>query len=188
MKMAIIHHQFESIHPFYDGNGRTGRILNVLYLVQKGLLDIPVLYLSRYIVQNKASYYRLLQEVRTHGNWEEWVLYILDGVESTARQTIRMIQAIRAAMMKYKHLIRKDHKFYSQDLINNLFYHPYTKIEFLEKDLNVSRITATKYLDKLSEPDSMFLRKQKIGSTNYYINIELFSILTRTNWEEPSEG
>lgn len=88
IKMALIHHQFESIHPFYDGNGRTGRILNVLYLVKEGLLDIPVLYLSRHIVQTKADYYRLLQAVRDHDVWEDWVLYMLDAVEQTAQQTV----------------------------------------------------------------------------------------------------
>lgn len=176
IKMALIHHQFESIHPFYDGNGRTGRILNVLYLVKEGLLDSPVLYLSRYIVRTKADYYRLLQSVRTGDAWEEWVLYLLTAVEETAGQAIRTIQAIRSALMDYKHRIRAAHKFYSQDLINNLFTHPYTKIEFLENDLQVSRLTATRYLEALTK--SGFLQKQRIGRHNYFINAALTNLLT----------
>ncbi|MBI3774051.1 MAG: Fic family protein [Gammaproteobacteria bacterium] len=176
IKMALIHHQFESIHPFYDGNGRTGRIINVLYLVKQGLLDIPVLYLSRHIVRTKADYYRLLQQVREHDLWEEWVLYILNAVEQTAGETITTIIAIKTALMDYKHRIRSGYKFYSQDLINNLFTHPYTKIEFIERDLKVSRLTATKYLDALSAGG--FVEKRKVGRTNYYINLALHPILT----------
>jgi len=176
VKMAMVHYQFESIHPFYDGNGRTGRIINVLYLVQKDLLNIPVLYLSRYIVRNKGEYYRLLQAVRDKGDWESWILYILEAVEQTSQQTIAMVKSIARALIDYKHRIREDHKFYSQDLINNLFYHPYTKIDFLERDLNVSRLTATKYLDTLA--DRGFLKKEKIGRSNYYVNTALFRILT----------
>lgn len=178
VKMAIIHFQFESIHPFYDGNGRTGRIINVLYLVLKQLLDIPVLYLSRYIVRHKSDYYRLLQKVRDEEAWEEWILFILEAVESTSRQTISIIQSIRASLLEYKHRIRSKHKFYSQDLINNLFYHPYTKIDFLMRDLNIGRITATKYLDALTEDG--LLQKEKIGRSNFYINTALFGILTRS--------
>jgi len=177
VKMAIIHYQFESIHPFADGNGRTGRIINVLYLVLKGLLDIPVLYLSRYIVRNKGSYYRLLQKVRDEQAWEEWILFMLEGIETTAKQTILIIEDIGKAMTDYKHRIRDKHKFYSQDLINNLFFHPYTKIEFIMRDLNVSRITATKYLDALTEDG--LLRKEKISRSNYYVNIALYNILTK---------
>jgi len=175
IKMALIHHQFESIHPFYDGNGRTGRIVNVLYLVKEGLLDIPVLYLSHHIVRTKADYYRLLQTVREHDAWEEWVLYMLEAVEVTAQQAIRTVQSINRALMDYKHRIRAEHKFYSQDLINNLFTHPYTKIDFLQRDLGVSRLTATKYLDSLAETG--FLHKQKIGRSNYYVNLALNQIL-----------
>ena len=175
IKMALIHHQFESIHPFYDGNGRTGRILNVLYLVKEGLLDIPVLYLSNHIVRTKADYYHLLQTVRDDDTWEAWVLYMLEAVEQTAGRTIATIHAIKAALLDYKHRIRSEHKFYSQDLINHLFNHPYTKIDFLQHDLQVSRLTATKYLDALAS--SGFLQKQKIGRGNYYINLALPPIL-----------
>jgi Fic family protein len=175
IKMALIHHQFESIHPFYDGNGRTGRILNVLYLVKEDLLDVPVLYLSRHIVRTKADYYRLLQTVRDTDTWEEWVLYMLEAVEQTAGQTITTIHAIKAALFDYKHRIRDQFKFYSQDLINNLFMHPYTKIEFVENDLGVSRLTATKYLDALDAAG--FVKKQKVGRSNYYVNLALNQIL-----------
>lgn len=176
IKMALIHHQFESIHPFYDGNGRTGRIINVLYLVKQGLLEIPVLYMSRHIVRTKADYYRLLQEVRDRDAWEEWVLYMLEAIEQTAAAGIETIQAIKGVFLDYKHRIRANFKFYSQDLINNLFSHPYTKIEFIQKDLNVSRLTATRYLDLLA--DGGFVQKQKIGRSNYYINRPLYGILT----------
>ena len=175
IKMALIHHQFESIHPFYDGNGRTGRIVNVLYLVKEGLLDIPVLYLSQHIVRNKRAYYDLLQRVRIDDVWEDWVLYMLEAVEMTAGRTLLTVQAIKTALMDYKHRIRDQHKFYSQDLINNLFSHPYTKIEFLQRDLKVSRMTATRYLDALS--DTGFLIKRKIGRGNYYVNVALNQIL-----------
>ena len=175
IKMALIHHQFESIHPFYDGNGRTGRIINVLYLVKEGLLDTPVLYLSSYIVRTKTDYYRLLQAVRVEDCWEDWVIYMLEAIEQTATLAIRTVQAIKVALQDYKHRIRAQYKFYNQDLINNLFTHPYTKIEFVQRDLQVSRITATKYLDALAEGG--FLQKQKMGRGNYYVNIALNSIL-----------
>ncbi len=176
IKMAIIHHQFESIHPFYDGNGRTGRILCILYLYSQKLLKIPVLYLSRFIIQNKDEYYRLLQETRDTGDYEPWVLYMLSGIETTSRQTIEVIEKIRDVMADYKLRIRRDlPKIYSQDLLNNLFRHPYTKIDFLQKDIGKSRITTTKYLDILTEKG--FLRKEKIGKYNYYMNIPLLEVL-----------
>lgn len=176
VKMAIIHYQFESIHPFYDGNGRTGRIINVLYLVMNDLLNLPVLYLSRYIIEHKADYYKLLQEVRETDNWENWVLYMLDSVEQIAKETIILIGKIRDLIYEYKNLLRNNYKFYSQDLLNNLFKHPYTKIEFIENDLGVSRITASKYLNRLAK--DKILRKQKLGTGNYYINEKLIKILT----------
>ena len=190
IKMALVHHQFESIHPFYDGNGRTGRIVNVLYLVNKGLLDSPVLYLSRHIVRHKPDYYRLLQAVREQNDtvpvWQEWVLYMLAAVEQTAQQTLATVADIKAALMDYKHRIRSAHKFYSQDLINNLFMHPYTKIEFVERDLKVSRLTATKYLDALTA--SGFVQKVKVGRSNYYINQALNTVLTRAEMVEGAQG
>lgn len=175
IKMAVIHHQFESIHPFYDGNGRTGRIINILYLVLNELLDLPILYLSRYIIRNKNDYYRLLQKVRDTGDWEEWILYMLDGIEQTAKETILLIGNIKKLMQDYKIRIRIAFpKMYSQDLLNNLFRHPYTKIEFLMNELMVSRLTATKYIDHLVEKG--FLEKQKIGRSNYYINMPLYEL------------
>ena len=172
IKMAIIHYQFESIHPFYDGNGRTGRIINILYLVQKGLLDLPILYLSSYIIKTKADYYRLLQEVRDKGNWEYWILYMLKGIEITSKGTIYLINEISKLMKEYKHKIKSNYQFYSQDLLNNLFKHPYTKIEYLQKDLNIHRQTAASYLDELAKDG--LLKKEKVGRNNYFINESLF--------------
>lgn len=176
IKMAILHHQFESIHPFYDGNGRTGRIINILYLIQKQLLDLPVLYLSRYIIQNKNDYYNLLQRVRETDEWENWILYMLDGIEQAAKESIVLIGAIKELMQRYKQTIRlKLPKLYSQDLLNNLFKYPYTKIEYLEHDLEVSRNTAIRYLEALMK--QKLLVKKKIGRDNFYINQPLFKLL-----------
>jgi Fic family protein len=175
LKMALIHHQFETIHPFYDGNGRTGRILNILYLVQQGLLDLPVLYLSRYLIATKADYYRLLQSVRDTGQWEPWILYMLKGVEQTSRQTVVLIEGIRQLMQQYKQRMRTElPKIYSQDLLNNLFRHPYTKIEFVIAELQVSRPTATAYLEALVKVG--LLQKLKMAKSNYYINTPLFAL------------
>ena len=176
VKMAIIHYQLESIHPFYDGNGRTGRIINILYLIQEKLQNLPILYLSSYIIKNKSDYYRLLQEVRTKNNWEEWLLFMIKAVDQTSRETIDLISKIRELMMNYKRTLRDNYKFYSQDLLNNLFKHPYTKIEFIQLDLNVSRITAANYLNQLA--DDKLLTKKKLGTANYYINDPLFKLLS----------
>lgn len=174
-KMAIIHHQFESIHPFPDGNGRLGRIINVLYLTRSGLLDIPVLYLSRFITTRKGDYYRLLQSVRDTGEWEPWLLYMLAGVAETARQTLDLVEGMRGLMAEYKVRLRTEHgKLYSQDLLNNLFRHPYTRIEYVQSELGVSRPTATKYLDELV--DGGLLRKQRFGRSSYYINQRLVDL------------
>lgn len=178
VKMAIIHHQFESIHPFYDGNGRTGRILNILYLISQDLLNLPVLYLSRFIIRNKGEYYDQLQRLRETGEWEPWLLYMLDGVINTAQDTILLIKEMRELITSYKHRMRdKLPKIYSQELLNNLFNHPYTKIEFVMQDLAVSRITATKYLDLLAEHE--FVVKEKIWRSNYYINQNLYALLIK---------
>ena len=178
IKMAIIHHQFESIHPFYDGNGRTGRILNILYLVAQDLLELPVLYLSRYITRNKGPYYTELQNARISDQWEPWLLYMLEGISTTAQHTAQLITDIKNLMESYKHVIRTEQpKMYRQELLNNLFNHPYTKIEFVMDDLQVSRLTAAKYLDNLV--DMGLLRKEKMGRTNYYINQKLFQLFTQ---------
>lgn len=183
VKMALIHHQFESIHPFYDGNGRTGRIVNVLYLVKEGLLDIPVLYLSRHIVRTKPDYYRLLQAVRDEDAWEDWVLYMLDAVANTAVETIATVQAIKQLLQDIKQRIRDNYRFYSQDLINNLFNHPYTRVEFAQRELGVSRLTATRYLDALAADG--LLDKIKVGRNNYYVNRPLFDLLRRGDAAQP---
>ena len=184
LRMAITHHQFESIHPFYDGNGRTGRILNLLILQREGLLDLPVLYLSRYITTTKPDYYRLLQTVREQERWAEWCLYMLRGVAITSRSAIRLVKEFRDLMVKTKHDLRERlPKIYSQDLLNNLFRYPYTKIEFIIRDLGVSRPTASKYLEQLTS--SGLVRKQKIGRTNLYINDPLYALLSGVSLEQP---
>ncbi|WP_294535689.1 Fic/DOC family N-terminal domain-containing protein [uncultured Rhodoblastus sp.] len=179
IKMALIHHQFESIHPFSDGNGRIGRILNVLYLTRTGLLDIPVLYLSRHITQTKADYYRLLQAVRDAEGpeaaaraWENWVIYMVQAVASTATTTLSLVEGIRFQMASVKQRMRAEMpKLYSQDLLNNLFRHPYTRIDYVVQDLKVTRQTAARHLDTLAEHG--FVAKHQAGRSNYYINQEL---------------
>lgn len=180
VKMALIHHQFESIHPFSDGNGRIGRIINVLYLTRVGLLEIPILYLSRYVTARKADYYRLLQAVRDDGAWEPWLLYMLRAVSETSRQTLELIEGMRSLMADYKRRLREHPSVrYSQDLLNNLFRHPYTRIEFLQADLGISRQTAAKYLDQLAEAG--FVEKHQQGRNNYYINTPLIELFMRVS-------
>lgn len=178
LRMAIAHHQFESIHPFYDGNGRTGRILNLLMLQRDDLMNLPVLYLSRYITATKDQYYQLLQSTRESGMWTDWCVYIVKGVAVTAKSEIGLIKNLRQLMQTTKHRLRNElPRIYSQELLNNLFRYPYTKIEFIEKDLGVSRITAAKHLGALVE--NGFVEKKKIGRTNFYINRPLFNLLTQ---------
>ena len=190
IKMAIIHHQFESIHPFYDGNGRTGRIISILYLVINNLLDLPVLYLSRYITHNKGEYYRLIQSIRDAGadnqaEWEKWILFMLKGVEETAEETIRLVKGISQLMSEYKNILRPLFgRQYKHELLNNLFFHPYTKIEFIQQDMLVQRKTATKYLDMIVETG--LLEKVKIKHTNYYMNVRLIELFM--NRELPIEN
>lgn len=190
VKMAVIHHQFESIHPFYDGNGRTGRIVNILYLVTSGLLDLPILYLSRYITHNKAEYYEPIQAIRSttgdnSAQWEAWVLYMLRGVEQTAEETISLVKNIGKLMTEYKNIIRPAFGGkYSHELLNGLFYHPYTKIGHLEANMQVSRQTAAKYLDKLASLG--LLQKERMGKENYYINTQLMKLfLTFGEQQQP---
>jgi len=176
VKMAIIHYQFESIHPFYDGNGRTGRIINILFLILYDLLNLPILYLSSYIIANKNDYYRLLNEVRTKNNWEEWVLYILDSVEITAKNTIHIIKEINLLMKATKEQLRKElPKVYSKDLLELLFKHPYTKINFLVDELKVTRKTAGNHLRAIEKIG--IVQSVKVGRDIYFINKELFKIL-----------
>ncbi|MEM9928618.1 MAG: Fic family protein [Bacteroidota bacterium] len=174
VKMAIIHFQFESIHPFYDGNGRTGRIMNILYLILNGLLDFPTLYLSSFIIKNKRDYYRLLQEVRTKRNWEEWLIYMIDAVAVTARDTIVLIEALQVQLQDMKQRLQSVYKFYSHELLMNLFRHPYTKIEFVERELGISRKTASLYLNTLAKDG--ILRKEKLGAGTYFVNEDLYHL------------
>ena len=190
VKVAIVHHQFESIHPFYDGKGRTGRIINILLLVIYDLLDLPILYLSRYITHNKGSYYQLIQAIRDKSDdnaneWEQWVLFILKGIEETADNTISLIKQISNLMNQYKKVLRPLFvKQYKHELLNNLFNHPYTKIEFVERDMMVSRQTASKYLDMITQTG--LLQKIKMGKENYYINTKLVDLFINQSGEHKS--
>ncbi len=177
VKMALIHHQFESIHPFYDGNGRTGRIINVLFLSKQNLLGAPILYLSRYLNRNKADYYQFLQQVRDNNSWEPWLLFMLKAIQVTSQDTLKTIKGLIALMQTTKQAIKtKLPKIYSHELINNLFTHPYTKVEFITQDLNIHRNTASKYLNQLV--DIGVLSKHKLGKDNYYLNNELYALLS----------
>jgi len=176
IKLAVQHYQFESIHPFYDGNGRTGRIINILYLILHGLLESPILYLSAFIIENKSDYYRLLQEVRLKDNWEEWILYILKGVEETAKRTIIQIREISELFVKTQERIKTGlEKMYSKELVELLFEHPYCRIEYLVDRLKISRVTASKYLKALEKVG--ILQSRKVWKETLYINTELFDLL-----------
>ena len=176
IKLAIIHYQFESIHPFYDGNGRTGRILNILYLVLKELLDSPILYLSRYINDNKQTYYKLFKEVRETNNFEEWIIYILIGIEETAEETMKLIKNIQDEMEVYgEELKEKLPKIYSKELLEGLFFEVYTKISYIEDICGVTRKTAMSYLSQLEENE--FLSSEKIGRDRIYKNDRLINLL-----------
>lgn len=180
IKLAVVHHQFESIHPFYDGNGRTGRILNVLLLVLYKDLNLPILYLSRYITQHKGEYYRLLQSVRDHGEWETWILFMLRCIESTARETEGQIRKIIDLMQRYKERMREILKRgYSHELPNNLFSSPYTEIEYVMAATGTSRPTAGGYLNTLAEAQP--LQKVRKGRSNYYLNVPLIQLLTHSH-------
>lgn len=177
IKMAIAHYQFEAIHPFVDGNGRTGRIINILFLVAKGLLDTPILFLSHYILRNKPSYYAGLRNITEQGAWIDWVLYMLEAIETTAVETQQRVHNILATMEKTRELVQaKAPKIYSKDLIEILFKHPYCKIQFLEQSGLVQRHTAGRYLRTLE--DIGLLKAIKMGREHYYINSELVKILS----------
>ena len=177
VRMALAHYQFEKIHPFYDGNGRTGRILNLLYLVQHGLLDLPTLYLSRYILREKSTYLALLRADPNDDNWEGWLHFMLNGVELTSTETIETIHKLRDLMADYQEKIKAvlPKNIRSLELLNTLFKHPYTKIDFVIRDVGVNRVTAGSYLDALAEAG--LLEKQKIWRSNYYVNVPLFELL-----------
>lgn len=177
IKVCLIHYQFESIHPFYDGNGRTGRILNILYLVLNKLIDSPILYLSKYINETKQEYYRLFNDVRENNNYEDWILYILKGVEITSKETIKLIEDIQNEMKSYKEEFRnKLPKIYSKELLESLFYEVYTKIAYIEKTCSVTRLTATSYLNQLERIG--LLESEKIGREKIYKNVRLIKLLS----------
>jgi Fic family protein len=176
VKLAVIHYQFEAIHPFYDGNGRTGRIINILYLVLKELLDSPILYLSKYIIRNKLAYYRLLQEVTVKGKWEDWILFILQGIEETAEETLLLVKEINTLLENTAEQIKEVlPKIYSKELVDLIFYEFYTKISYIQDGLNVSRKTASSYLSSLEEAG--FLISVKIGRERIYLNKGLVQIV-----------
>lgn len=176
VKMAVMHYQFEAIHPFMDGNGRTGRILNILYLVYQGLLDVPMLYLSRFFIQNRNEYYQYLREVTENGSWQQWILYILAAVEQTSRDTAEKIEAINRlidnVMIKARGKTRAVER---EGFVDLLFKWPYCKISIVERELACSRITATRYLNEIVALG--LLEKVKIGRENYYINRDLMALL-----------
>ena len=182
VKMALVHYQFEAIHPFPDGNGRTGRILNILYLVDQGLLNLPVLYLSRYIIDHKAAYYEGLRRVTEEGAWTEWVLYMLDAVEQTSLRTRQQITDILALMETVRERVQHEAPGLhatgrSKDLIEQIFRQPYCKIQFLERAGMGTRQTCSKYLRELERLG--VLHGQKIGREVYFINQALFDLLTQ---------
>ena len=176
IKMALIHYQFESIHPFYDGNGRTGRILNVLYLVLNNLLDSPILYLSNYINKNKDQYYKLFNKFRENNNYEEWIIYILKGIKETSKNTIELIKLIQNEMESYKEeFMTKLPKIYSDELLDSLFFEVYTRINYIEDICGVTRQTAATYLNSLV--DAGLLEFEKVGRESIYKNTRLINLL-----------
>ncbi|MGX7199564.1 Fic family protein [Enterococcus nangangensis] len=178
IKLAIIHYQFESIHPFYDGNGRTGRILNVLYLVREQLIDAPIVYLSRYILETKDEYYRLLKEIN-HGEqgFIPWVEYFLKGIENTSGRTLQIAKDINSLMSDTKKLIEKSNVPYSKDLLDTLFYQFYVRPQNLVEQLGISMNTARDRLKKLEEAG--ILKSKKVGRELLYTNILLFDLIER---------
>jgi Fic family protein len=179
IKLALIHHQFEAIHPFTDGNGRTGRILNILYLLFKGLLDLPVLYLSKYIIEQKSDYYRHLRSVTDDGEWEPWIRYILEAVEQTSLHTRDKIIAIRGLMDETLQYVKEKlpSRVYSKDLIEIIFRQPYTKGQFLVDAGIAERKTAANYLKEIEKTG--ILKAQKLGKENLYLNVKLFELLSK---------
>lgn len=179
VKLAVLHYQFEAIHPFSDGNGRAGRILNILYLVEAGLLDIPILYLSRYVIEHKSDYYAGLRRVTEEQAWEPWILFMLRAVEETARTTHTMILGIQALMQETADRVRTElPKIYSKDLIEVLFSQPYCKIRFLEQSGIAKRVTALRYLRELNRV-GILSSAIEVGRENYYLNQPFLRLLTQ---------
>jgi len=179
VRLGLIHYQFEAIHPFFDGNGRTGRLVNILFLVTQGLLNLPVLYMSKYIIDRKPEYYRRLREVTEQGKWEAWVLFMLDAAENTATLTRQRILDIRALLDETLELARKKlpSRVYSKDLIELIFRQPYTKGQFVVDAGIAKRKAAAEYLKALE--DAGILRVQKVGKENLYLNVGLYELLSR---------
>jgi Fic family protein len=178
INLAILHYQFESIHSFYDGKGRTGRILNILHLIINNLLDIPILYLSSYINENKSEYYKLLNRVNNNAEWENWIIYMLKAIEETSNRTVEKINSIKLLLDKtILSAQEKASKIYRKELIELLFEHPYSKIEFVVNNLGVERKAASRYLKQLEEIG--IIQSQKVGRETIYVNTELIEILKR---------
>lgn len=176
INLAVLHYQFESIHPFYDGNGRAGRILNILYLIINNLLDLPILYLSSYINEHKSEYYKLLNAVNKTDEWEEYILYILKAIEITAIKTIEKIGQITHLLQETIQQVQEEKpKVYRKELIELLFEQPYSKIEYVTDKLNVERKAASRYLKSLESLG--ILNSRKIGREIIYVNSKLIDIL-----------
>jgi Fic family protein len=176
--MAVLHYQFETIHPFLDGNGRTGRILNVLYLILKGYLDIAILYPSSYIIEHKDEYYRFLRAVTAAREWEQWIQFMLDAIQATSVDTIARVREIRDELDRTIDEVRTAlPRIYTKELVETLFVHPYSKIEFLVSALGVERKAASRYLRSLEELG--LLASKKIGREKIYVNVRLMTILSR---------
>lgn len=177
LKMAIAHFQFEAIHPFRDGNGRAGRIMNIHFVTQKGLLEYPILYLSRYIIENKDEYYEVLAGVSQRGDWESWLIYMLRAVESTSRLTYQKVNEILSAQKDILEVIESDTDIRRPDhLVEAIFYQPYTKVNHLVERGIYAENTARKYLNKLV--DLQILERKGIQGRHYYLNLELERILS----------
>ena len=179
IQLAVLHYQFEAIHPFTDGNGRTGRILNVLFLVEKGLLDLPVLYLSEYVLRNRTEYYAGLRGVTEEHAWEAWVLFLLRGIEETSRQTCRKIELLLDLMKEATGTLKNAYPaIYSKDLIEVVFSNPYCRIQFVEESSEVTRQTASARLQRLAQLN--ILREDRIGREVYYVNDKMIQVLAGT--------
>lgn len=182
VKMAITHYQFEAIHPFIDGNGRTGRVLNILYLIEQGLLTLPILYLSHYIVQHKQDYYQLLQGVTQNQNWQPWIIYMLKAVEQTAKWTTEKIAAVRKLIENSTDYIREQlPKIYTYELVQIIFEQPYCRIGNLVDNNIAKRQTASVYLKQLC--DIGILEEMQSGKEKLFVHPKLVQLMTHESNE-----
>jgi Fic family protein len=181
IKMAVMHYQFEAIHPFEDGNGRTGRLINILYLMDKKLLNHPVLYLSEAIINQKQAYYSLLRRVTELEEWEPWILFMLDSVEQTSRRTMDQIDQITVLLAETIELARQNlpSRVYSKELMELLFEQPYCKVKFLTDRGIAKRQTAAEYLRELEEAG--FLKSKQVGRENLFLNVKLYNLLLKND-------